>query len=60
MPEPIVARTTRLPASTWASLEEQAKSEKRSVNNLVEVLVDEGLYRRLWAENDARHEGAPK
>ena len=49
-----VAKTIRLPNAIWATLEEQAKAEKRSVNNLVEVLVDEGLYRRLWAENDAR------
>ncbi len=51
MPE---ARTIRLPAETWASLEEQAKREKRSINNLVEVMLDESLYRRLWKESDQR------
>jgi len=50
MPE---SRTIRLPAETWALLTEQAKIEKRSVNNLVEVLVEKGLYKRLWKDNDA-------
>lgn len=53
MPDAI-AKSIRLPEPIWALLTEQARTEKRSVNNLVEVLIDEGMYRRLWKEKDER------